>query len=275
MKYLISAFFMLSFQSFANVQLRDVGVVGLVSHDIFAWDHKREVNTENGRLDLSTIFDFEEGKRWKKGGNPKNSENSPVYSITMELVDFYKKELKTNDPATSRKNTVIYFHAMVKETFERLSGLEFPRTALNEDVTNTEQAALRGYHDILPGRVKLFNRPILKEIKLTSPIFAKLRLNEKELAQELKTFDGDYDYEYKNIKIPFTKVVLNLMEIDRKFIEKFSPYKQADMMAELKKVGEGKMSIKEVFFTHHVFELMEKAICPTNNEWMPQEIFCY
>ena len=80
----------------AKVLLKDIGIVGLLSHDLFAWDHKREINTENGRLDLSTIFDYEDGKRWKKGGNPKNGENAPVWSITKRLVNFHKKQLKSN-----------------------------------------------------------------------------------------------------------------------------------------------------------------------------------
>ncbi len=96
----MKTFFLLSLLFTSNVHskalLRDVG-------DIFAWDHKAEVNTENGRLDLSTIFDYEGGARWKKGGNPKNGENSPVYTITMKLADFYKAELKKSNPEIARQ----------------------------------------------------------------------------------------------------------------------------------------------------------------------------
>ena len=86
-------FISLNNNAYSEVKLRDIGVIGLASHDMFTWDRVNEVNLENGRLDLSTIFDYKNGSRWKKGGNPKNGENSPVWSITKRLVKFYKKEL--------------------------------------------------------------------------------------------------------------------------------------------------------------------------------------
>lgn len=275
MKKIALVLLFLTFNSQASVLLRDVGVIGLMSHDIFAWDRKNEVNTENGRLDLSTIFDWDNGKRWEKGGNPKNAENSPVYTITMILVNNYKKELKTSTPEAARKNTVILFHHMIKHSYERLSGQTFPVNGRLENVNNIEQAALRGFHDILPGRVKLFDRMFKQELVLTDAFSAKHILNEKELNQELKTFDGDYDYEYKNIKIPFTTIKVNLKEVDKTFIEKFSPYKQADMLNDLAKVGRGELLIQDVFFMTHIEDLVSKAICPQDNKWMPQGIFCY
>lgn len=275
MKYLALLLLLVSTHVLAKPHLRDIGVVGLMSHDIFAWDSKAEVNTENGRLDLSTIFDYDGGSRWKKGGNPKNAENSPVYTITMQLVDHYKSELKTLTPFEARKSTVALFHKMIKESFERLSGLRFPSEGKDEMVTNTEQAALRAMHDILPGRAKLYGRAFRKDFKLTNVLNAKLKLNEKELNQELKDFNGDYDEEYKNIKIPFTKVVINLKEVDRKFIEKFSPYKQADMLAELAMAGRGDIRTSDVSFMHHIHDLVSKAICPKGKPVMPQEVVCY
>lgn len=272
MKYILLILF-LTVNARADVLLKDIGIIGLMSHDIFAWDRKNEVNTENGRLDLSTIFDYDNGTRWEKGGNPKNGENAPVYTITMDLVKYYKTALKKHSSEDARRMTVVYFQDMIKESFERLSGLDFPVVGLRGEVTNTEQAALRGMHDILPGKAKLFNRP-MKEFKLTNPLFAKLKLNKEEMDQVVPYFNGDYDYEYQNIKIPFTKLKVDLKKVDREFIEKFSPYKQADMLNELEKVGRGEMPISEVFFVHHLFELVSKAICPEGNPWMPQEVVC-
>jgi hypothetical protein len=258
---------------FARPHLRDIGVVGLMSHDIFAWDRVNEVNTENGRLDLSTIFDYDGGSRWKKGGNPKNGENAPVYTITMQLVEFYKNELKTLPAFEARQNTVALFHKMVRDSFERLSGLEFPVEGMNQKVTNTEQAALRAMHDILPGRAKLFGR-MRKEFVLTNFLNARLKLNEKELDQVLNDFNGDYDDEYKHINIPFSRKFVNLKEVDGAFIEKFSPYKQADMLKELALVGKGEISVNEVSFMHHIHDLVSKAICPKDIPVMPQDVVC-
>lgn len=258
----------------ASVLLKDVGIMGLASHDMFAWDRKNEVNTENGRLDLSTIFDYKDGKRWKKGGNPKNAENAPVYTITMMLVNYHKSELKKGlTYEEARKNTVKHFHSMIKESFTRMSGQDFPTIGRYEDVTNIEQAAMRGLHDILPGKVKLFGRK-KSELVLTNVWKAKTFLNEKEMNQAIKNFDGDYDDEYKHINIPFTRKDINLMKVDGEFIEKFSPYNQSEMLAELALVGKGEIQIEEVFFIHHLEELFSKGICSKNNLWISQEIPC-
>lgn len=259
----------------ADFILYDVGVIGLMSHDIFAWNHETEINSENGRLDLSTIFDFENGQRWEKGGNPKNSENAPVYTVTMNLVQYYKERLKiTQDPVRARQETVRLFHEQLKESYQRAFGVAFPISGVDEKPNNHEQAALRSLHDILPGRIALYDRFGRKELKLTNFLTAKTHLNEKELLQSLKNFDGDYDQEYKEISIPMSTKKLNLKEIDGKFIEKFSPYKQAAMLAELKRVGQGEMALKDVSYAHEFVSMFAKAVCAKNNLWMPTEIPC-
>lgn len=273
MKVLFLAAF-LTVNAHATILLKDIGLMGLASHDMFAWDRKSEVNTENGRLDLSTIFDYNHGKRWKKGGNPKNGENAPVYTVTMMLVDFYKAEMKKGFSADdARRSTVKHFHSQLEESFQRMSGQKFPTVGTNAAVTNVEQAAMRGLHDVLPGKVKLFGRK-KAELILTDVWKAKTFLNEKEMNQEIATFNGDYDKEYKNIKIPFSRKTINLKKVDGEFIEKFSPYKQAEMLKELAKVGQGEIRIEDVSFIHHLDELFSKGICSKGNKWISQNIDC-
>ncbi|WP_158320342.1 hypothetical protein [Pseudobdellovibrio exovorus] len=260
----------------ANMLLKDVGIIGLMSHDIFAWDRPNEVNTENGRLDLSTIFDYDGGKLWESGGNPKNAENAPVYTVTMDLVDFYKARLAAGDNAVqARQATVVRFHAIVIESYTRVMSVTLPNQISSELPNNTEQAALRAMHDILPGRIELFDRIGRKELVLTNFFTAKTRLNEKEMNQQLRNFDGDYDAEYKRIEIPFTGKVINLMDIDREFIEKFSPYRQSEMLADLAAVGRAEKSMQQVHFASHLTDLFSKAFCSKGNAWMPQEIPCH
>lgn len=253
----------------ANVLVRDIGVVGLASHDLFAWDRRKELNTENGRLDLSTIFDFKNGRRWQKGGNPKNEENAPVYSITMSLVEHYQALLSSMDKNQARKETVKHFHAMVRESLYRLAKIDLPKVGRDEMVTNTEQAAMRALHDILPGRILLFRDGRSDVFVVTDTKKAKTRLNEKELNQKVNDYDGDYDPEYLAIRIPFPPITVNLKETDRKFIEKFSPYKQENMLKELEEVGAGRMDIRDVSFIHHIEELFSKAVCSKDNQWLP------
>lgn len=257
--------------------LQDIGVIGLMSHDLFTWDHENEINLENGRLDLSTIFDYKDGKRWRKGGNPKNGENAPVWSVTKRLVKYHKKLIRTMSFKQARKKTVKKFIGMVKKSYTRLFGIEFPEYAINKMVNNTEQAALRAMHDILPGRVKTLRGKLFpfKSFKLTNFWLAKFYLNDKELKQGIAYFDGKYAEEYKNIKIPFAGVTLNLEKIDKEFIEKFSPYNQEDMLLELQSVGAGRTDIRNVSFIHHVKDLLSKGLCSTGNPWVPKDLDCY
>jgi hypothetical protein len=264
----------------AQPQLRDVGILGLLSHDIFAWDKDKEINTENGRVDLSTIFDYDGGSRWDEGGNPKNEENAPVYTITMPLVDKYKDILRTPGKSAedARRETVALFHKAIRESFARLTKLPFPERGLRANVTNVEQAVFRAMHDILPGRAKYKDRGLrsllMPSFKVTNLFLAKTMLNEKELNQEIKDFDGKYDKEYEKIRIPFAGITVNLTEADRAFIEKFTPFRQVDMLAQLGRVGRGDLRMSDVDFMQHATMLMRKAICPTGNVWMPQDVPC-
>ena len=74
--------------------------------------------------------------------------------------------------------------------------------------------------------------------------------------------------------IPFTKVVINLKEVDRKFIEKYSTYKHSDMLDELKQVGDGVLHISQVSFIHHIVDLFRKGMCRNDNDWIVTEIPC-
>jgi len=245
----------------SSIYLKDVGVMGFASHDLFEWDAKNERNLENGRLDLSSFFDHAE-KSWKKGGNPKNAQNAAVWSITKHLVKEYKKLLISGlDEVSARRELTSYYHEMVKESFERFIGLPFPQVGRNEMVTDLEQACMRGLHDILPGKIKLY-RPIFKEFDLTNALTAKTVLNQKELDQPIPFYDGKYDEAYHNVKIPFTRRVIDLNKIDGDFIKKFSPWTQEDMLADLGRAGRGEIALGDVFFIHHIEELFSKGICP-------------
>ncbi|MCO4753380.1 MAG: hypothetical protein KC478_02805 [Bacteriovoracaceae bacterium] len=262
----------------SKVFLKDIGVMALASNDLISWDSESEKNTENARLDLSTIFDYDGGDRISKGGNPQNSENAAVWSITKRLINFYKERLSTLDDSTkARIETVNEFHTMVKSTFKRLTGLNFPKTAINEMVSHDEQASMRALHDILPGRVSTIRGKLfpVKSFDLTNFVFAKFYLNDEELNSQINYYNGDYDHEYTQIKTPLSRKVVNLKEVDAKFTEKYSSYTQAEMLDELRRVGNNEIQISDAFFIHHVKELFQKGMCSTDNNWIVTDISCY
>lgn len=271
MKLFLLGLFLSFNVSASTVYLKDVGVMGFASHDLFEWDAKNERNLENGRLDLSSFFDHPE-KSWKKGGNPKNAQNAAVWSVTKHFVKKYKELLKSGlDEVSARREITAYYHQLVKESFERFTGLSFPEVGMNEDVTDLEQACMRGLHDILPGKIKLY-RPIFKEFDLTNALTAKTVLNEKEMNQVIPYYDGKYDEAYLHVKIPFSRKVIDLNKIDGDFIKKFSPWTQEEMLADLGRVGRGEIALGDVFFMHHIHELFAKGICP---QGLMPEVACH
>ena len=249
-------------------RVRDIGVLGLFSHDVFAWDHENEVNSENGVLDLSTIFDYDDGSRWKKGGNPKNEENAPVYTFTMELVEYYLWKSDSMSKEEARKETVKYFIQQVFESYQRLVGAPFDHQPLLGSVTNTEQAVLRGMHDILPGWINLYRNGRIRPYKVTSFFTRKKRLNEWEMQQGIPHFKGEYDPEYEDINVIFARI--NLKQIDADFIAAFSPYTQQMMLQQLKEFGQGNIAFSELSFGFHFNELIAKSIHPQKSHWLPQ-----
>ena len=280
---ILSALFslFLTTEMMGQVTVRDIGVVGLYSHDLFQWDREQEVSLENGLLDLSTIFDYEDGKRWKRGGNPKNSENAPVYSITMDLVDAYKDFLKNAEGSDAmkkeiaRKQTVALFKSWVEKSFESITNRKFPSTGINSIVNNDEQAAMRCLHDVLPGRIDLYRRwDPRKTLKVTDWKFTRTRLNEKELDQTIPYFDGEYAPEYLAIQIPFVNKKINLREADKKFVSRFSEIDFEFAQDQLKEVGLGKMKLQDLSLMPYLVEMAQKSICSDDNPWIDQTIEC-
>lgn len=262
--------------------VRDIGVMGLASHDLFAWNHRKKMNKENGRLDLSTIFgntfdgyyvdgdDWFQQANWKHGGNKKNSENAPVYTVSQTLVHYFENLLSQGtEPDQARLKTLILFQSMVADSFERLTQLSFPRvqTTTSEAVNNQEQASMRILHDILPGNILLKNG---ETFKVTNVETAKTLLCEDDLNCAIKSFDGNYDSEYNDIRIPISKkpkimMKLDLEKIDDKFIENAGlDYELAAQ--QLKEVGEGKRLMSDTYFVHYLIELFTKAQSTMNTD---------
>lgn len=275
-------FLLASSSALSAVTVRDIGVFGLYSHDLFQWDRKNEVSLENGKLDLSTIFDYEDGKRWKKGGNTKNSENAPVYSVTMDLVAAHKTFMKEAEGskeekfAAARIKTVALFKSMVEKSFSKITGESFPSVGIDAEVVNEEQAAMRCLHDILPGHIKLYNRIFRKSLKVTDWKFTKTRLNKMELDQEVKFFDGQYDPEYLaiGIPVPFKNISINLRKLDKGFVEKFSDFDFEQIQLHLKEIGETDGNISQLEIYDTLLEMAMKSICPKGNKWIDQSIEC-
>ncbi|TMP33953.1 hypothetical protein [Pseudoalteromonas rubra] len=277
------------------IRVVDIGVMGLASHDLFQWNAQARENEENGRFDLSTIFDYADGTRIHQGGNPKNSSNAAVYSITQNLVSFYagkKAALLMSRTVTeeqahiiARQQTVAFFMGMVKESYERFTNAGFPDYALAQAVTDDEQAVMRALHDVLPGKIYV-NRNLTREVfEVTDFRLAMTQLSPTEMMKTVKFYDGKYDEEYLHVVVPGfpDPTIINLQAIDHSFIAEQTNYNLDDMLAELQFYGQFPFFGNLVHFTsfgYHLENLFAKGICNkyvdgSPNTWNTVAVECY
>ncbi|HMQ10668.1 MAG TPA: hypothetical protein PKC21_07815 [Oligoflexia bacterium] len=282
-----------------QVLVKDIGILGLASHDLFSWDRKQGVSKENGRLDLSTIFandkdgnlignNWYEAAYWQTGGNKKNSENAPVYTITQLIIERFKTYLQEEalEPDQARKKVVADFHQALKPSVERMLGISYPSVAKRGAVTNQEQAAYRVFHDILPAHIRLDNGNTLNITDIDS---AETLLTEAELSRPIRYYDGEYDPEYNKIRVHTIRLFgfdvkdinINLEQLDGDFINTYGQhFNQKDSLQELCDFANGHCEVGSISFIRHIQEMFEKAQCKYNvdgdiNPWIPANIECF
>lgn len=238
-----------------GIQLLDIGVIGLTSHDLISWDReKKALREERGRLNLSTLYDWVDdrtGKNlWQTGGDPKNSENAPVFSVVQHLLQTHRtqEDWELANGATpelafalAREFTTKEYLKMVKVSYERLFGLEFPKEPIREGTVSAEEhAAMRAAHHILPGKMLVSFGPMKRELAVTDFRYAQMRLSTEDLRQPVKKFSGAYAEEYLTFSIPFGPRAgekQNLYAIDKEFVEAHTSFKFDDLLLELKEKG--------------------------------------
>lgn len=282
-------------QLFASpIRAVDVGVLGLASHDLFQWDSETDQNLENGRFDLSTIFDYAGGSRIAQGGNPKNSENAPVFTVTQHLVDFYLGHKQTllytgrysevEAYTEARQATVAHFIAMIDTSYRRMMNKAMFNTGLNDTVNHQEQAAMRALHDVLPGELTLKQNFSIASLAVTDYMQAQVSLSTEEQIQTIAFYDGEYDPAYHHIFIPHfpEPYWVDLEQVDREFIDHQAGMDLDNMLWELKVYQFFYPAANLIDFTrfgHHLETLFSKGIChinqdQTNNTWISDSIDC-
>ena len=246
-----------------GVTAGDVGVFGLASHDLFKWENGR--NVENGRLDLSTLFDHD----LEQAGERKNSQNALVYSVARSLVEFYKvQRLQGQSHDEARKETVSLFLGLVKDSYERITQEPFPTRGIAGSVANEEQAAMRALHDLLPGHITVRRGLERRSFPVTDYRLARTSLSFVELAQAIAGFDGKYSPEYLKVALPGGRSV-NLMESDRIFVESNTSLKLDQLLQEL-----GSRPFAQTTVAPLVRSLFTKGLCTRDNPWLPAAIRC-
>jgi len=204
-----------------RVTLEDLGVLQLVAHDLFNVNRGNGVDSENGKLDLSTLFDHGD-ENIAIGGEFRNRENIMLFTVASEFGEIYLDLLdqKGINAKKARTMTIELYHQKIQHVYEQTFGESFPSP--QEGVaTMTENLALRTVHDLIPGKIKVDGKmtPVLD-----SSLIGK-KLSDSELMQLSSQLNGKLDHELRHIDIVIDGVVVlvvDLLEADISFGEQFS-----------------------------------------------------
>ena len=204
-----------------RVTLEDLGVLQLVAHDLFNVNRGLEVDFENGKLDLSTLFDHGD-ENIAIGGEFRNRENIMLFTVASEFGEIYLDFLdqKGINAKKARTMTIELYHQKIQQVYEQTFGESFPSP--QEGVaTMTENLALRTVHDLIPGKIKVDGKmtPVLD-----SSLIGK-KLSDSELMQLSSQLNGKLDHELRHIDIVIDGVVVlvvDLLEADISFGDQFS-----------------------------------------------------
>jgi hypothetical protein len=217
-----------------RITLRDIGVLQLADHDLYRVDRQSGVDSEDEKLNLSTLFDHGDDNI-KTGGESRNSENLLVHTIAMKLANKYNEMIQQEnmDEDEARHNTVKLFLKQVKTAYENAFEQPFPPAA-EEDEEDPEEkqngnVALRTLHAFLPAEVKVDG----DKVSLFDPSLLERKiLSGSELAQDSRVLDDSYDKALSTIPVGGGQTI-DLLERDQSFAEDFSTVDLDDMLCEL------------------------------------------
>ena len=202
-----------------RITLEDLGVLQLAAHDLFLVDREQEIDHENGKLDLSTLLDYGI-ENIAFGGEPRNRENIMLFTVASELGEKYLDLLdKGKTPEDAQKEVIKKYHKMINKSYKKAFGESLPES-VDGKATFTENLALRTIHDFLPGNIVVDKAvtPVLD-----TSLHGKM-LKKSELKQSSSKLDGQFDSEFRNIRIvipPEVDVTIDLLERDSSFAQQF------------------------------------------------------
>jgi len=207
-----------------RVSLQVLGTLQLVSHDLYNVNRITGVDSEDDKLNLSTLLDYGQ-ENIANGGEPRNGENIAVHTVAVELGHEYLHFLKEGKtPQEARHLTVqIYIHK-VKEAYEKTFPGSFPKPDPNADQIFANDLdgdlALRTLHAFLPGTIKVNGvmTPIL------DPSLVGKTLSKKDMMQLSRPMDGTFDPAFRHITIiipPNNIFTIDLLERDSSFAQQF------------------------------------------------------
>jgi len=247
-----------------HVTSEDLGILQLAAHDLFNVDRANEIDFENGKLDLSTLFvdTVNHNKKFDSntiaiGGEPRNRENIMLFTVASDLGSTYVELLEDGVKKRDAKQMVIdMYHERLADTYQRTFNEPFP-DPMSGEATLQENLAFRTIHDFLPGKIRIDNH----FVSTLDPSLHGLTMDETELQQKSSKLDGKFDEEFLHIEICFPPdfaicIEVNLLEADQTFGDQFGLAESFDDMLEELKDGIYDEDDRAMF---HIRNLMAKG----------------
>jgi hypothetical protein len=218
-----------------QVTLKDLGVLQLVSHDIYNVNRETEIDSEDQKLNLSTLFNYGE-ENIASGGEPRNSENIAVFTVATHLAKKYHSFIADGDsPEEAKEYTIDIYHRMVKKAYKHTFDEKAPKPQAEEEEEGdlTGDLALRTVHALLPGSIMVDG----KQVPILDPSLHGKTLGNADMKQLSKPLSDKFDPAFNNITVflpPNTTFTIDLFERDSSFAEQFdTDYTFEYFMAEL------------------------------------------
>jgi hypothetical protein len=230
-----------------RVTLQDLGVLQLVSHDLYNTirDGPNPGSIEDERLNLSTVLDHGQDKIIV-GGEPRNSENIAIHTVAVKLGKMYLDLVaQGKTPEEARELTRTEYLRLLDVAYRHAFHEPLPAPAPNpheEKPDGTENLtgdlSLRAVHSYVPGHIMVngTDTPIL------DPSLRGKTLSDRDMRQLSKPLDGTFDPVFRNVTIFLpppapapNAFVIDLFERDNTFATQFgTDYSFEHFMGELK-----------------------------------------
>ncbi|HEX6561066.1 MAG TPA: hypothetical protein VF016_03475, partial [Nitrososphaera sp.] len=217
-----------------RVTLEDLGVLQLVSHDLYNTirDGPNPGSIEDERLNLSTVLDHGEDQIIL-GGEPRNSENIALHTVAVKLGKMYLDLVidKMMKPEDAREQVVQVYLQMVAKAYQDTFGEPLPDPAPSEHEENpdgsenlTGDLSLRAIHSYIPGHIMVNGADMM----ILDPSLRGKTLSDEDMQQLSKPLDGTFDPVFRNVTIflpppnpPPNLFTIDLFERDSSFAKQF------------------------------------------------------
>ncbi|MEO9363239.1 MAG: hypothetical protein ABI348_04990 [Nitrososphaera sp.] len=217
-----------------RVTLEDLGVLQLVSHDLYNTirDGPNPGSIEDERLNLSTVLDHGEDQIIL-GGEPRNSENIALHTVAVKLGKMYLDLVvdKKESPEDAREQVVQVYLQMVAKAYQDTFGEPLPDPAPSEHEENpdgsenlTGDLSLRAIHSYVPGHIMVNG----VDMMILDPSLRGKTLSDEDMQQLSKPLDGTFDPVFRNVTIflpppnpPPNTFTIDLFERDSSFAKQF------------------------------------------------------